>query len=243
MFGWLKKISPAPSYGHPDAQWFAEASGENIYTPDIWVLRRYHFQLLFVYGTQMQGHPQHELINDYGAYAATAYTDGQFTLWKKRLGRESYPVALEGSEYLPDGHKASGYRCPEWALPPHTRVQGEIYAIKTQQLINLDKHYQNTLEFKRKRVPLLIPYRKLHKIDTQGEPGGIQEFINQQFDIHDKVVTTENAIKTIRAWMYIGISEYWTSQSNHLFSPVQVYTPRLGWLGDYYAFTRAEYDK
>jgi len=242
MFGWLKKQSPAPSYGHPDAQWFAEASGENIYTPDIWILRRYEFQLLFVYGTQMQGHPQHELINAHGAYAATAYTDDRFTLWKKRLGRESYPVALEGSEYLSDGHKAAGYKCPGWALPPHTRVQGEIYAIETQQMIALDKHYQNTLEFKRKRVPLLIPYRILNKIEGSGTPG-IQSFINEQFDIKQQVVTTENKVKMVRAWMYIGLPEFWTSQSNHLFSPVQVYTPRLGWLGDYYSFTRAEYDK
>lgn len=232
MLGWLKNTASKITNTHrPDAQWIAEASSQNPLTPDAWVLSRFQYQLLFVYGTQMRGHPQHELVMNHGAYAATAYTDGKFSLWKKRLGHESYPIALEGS----------GWRRPDWARPPHERVQGELYAIQTQQLIELDKHFQNTLEFKRKRVPLVLPYRELFTVP--GTP--LQQAIDASLglDTKDQVVTTETKVHLVKAWMYIGCSEYWDEQLEHMFAPVAIYQPKIGWLGDYYSFTRTEYDK
>lgn len=244
MLGWLKQTATAITRPHrPDAQWIAEASQLYPNTPDLWWLSRRHFQLLFVYGTQMRGHPQHELVMNYGAYAATTYTDGKFSLWKKRLGKESFPIALEDSTPLPDGHLAAGWKPPTWSLPPRARVQGELYALETPQMYALDKHYENTLEFKRKRVPLIIPYHKLYRIpyensDTQKQ---IAEAIGTDFK--DQVVTSESCVELVRAWVYIGKSDYWTNQSDHLFSPGNTFRSRKGWLGDYYAFTKEEYSK
>lgn len=242
MFGWLKQTATAISRPHrPDAQWIAEASQLYPNTPDLWWLGKRHLQLIFVYGTQMRGHPQHELIDQHSVYAATTYTDGKFSLWKKKLGKESFPIAIEGSTPLPDGHLAAGWKPPTWALPPRARIQGELYAIDTQQLIALDKHYQNTLEFQRKRVPLVIPYKKLYRIPGSAMQQQIAEQMGGRFK--DEVVTSENDVATVKAWMYIGKSEYWTDQSDHLFSPGNTFRSRVGWLGDYYAFTKEEYSK
>lgn len=233
MRGWLKntaeKLHMLPH--QPDAEWIASASQVHPLTPDLVWLTRRHFQLLFVYGTQMRGHPQHELVMEHGAYAATTYTDGKFSLWKKRLGKESFPIALENS----------GWRRPDWNVPPFGRVQGELYAISTEQLIALDKHYQNTLEFQRKRVPLVLPYRKLFKI-----PGTeIQRHIEESLGIEPKssVVTTQPGVQLVKAHMYIGRSDYWDNQLEYMFSSAPLHQPRLGWLGDYYVFTKEEYSR
>jgi gamma-glutamylcyclotransferase (GGCT)/AIG2-like uncharacterized protein YtfP len=235
MLGWLKTNTARvfQATHHPDAQWFAEAAHTNALTPDLWVLQRYDFQLIFVYGTQMSGHPQHELVMEHGAYAAAAYTAQQYTLWKKRLGRSSFPIALQGS----------GWRTPDWRTPPLARVQGELYAIEAKQLLELDKHFQNTLEFDRKRIPLLIPY---HELVRAFKPRtGMQQFIEDSLRIPNghHLVTADTKVKLVKAWTYIGKSDFWTDQLAHYFHPVNTYTPRYGWLGDYYAFTRSEYGK
>lgn len=230
MLGWLKnKVSP--SFHQPDADWIANASQTCPHTPDLWWLERRKHQLLFVYGTQMRGHPQHELVMNHGAYAAATYTEGKFTLWKKQLGKESFPIALQGS----------GWRVPDWKKPPHSRVQGELYAIETAQLIELDKHYQNTLEFDRQRVPLVLPYRNLHRIPGTELQRQIEESLGME--ARDQVVTTETKTQLVNAWMYIGKPEYWDDQLSHFFSPVTTYTPRVAWLGDYASFTKEEYAK
>lgn len=229
MFGWLKQ--PTTSQ---EAEFIRTITDKNPLTPDIWTLEQYHFQKLFVYGTNMRGHPQHELAIEYGAYGACAYTDEHFTAWKKRLGKESFPIALKGS----------GWRKPDWARPPMARVQGELYIIETQQLIKLDKHFQNTLEFQRKRVPVIIPYYDLYRIsDNSLYPHSIKTKINESLGIDEQVVTTERSAKVIKAWMYIGKSEFWDDQLAHYFQPLPVYQSRIGWLGDYYAFNKDEYDK
>lgn len=232
MLGWLKQTATALVRPHqPDAEWLGEASRMYPNTPDLVWLSRRPFHLLFVYGTQMRGHPQHELVMEHGAYMATTYTDEKFSLWKKRLGKESFPIALENS----------GWRKPDWATPTHSRVQGELYAIEWEQLVELDKHFQNTLEFERKRIPLVLPYRNLYKIP--GTP--LQQAIEWSLKIppKDTVVTGAVAVQTMRAWMYIGQSAYWDDQLAHMFTPVQTYKPKLGWLGDYYAFTKEDYVK
>jgi gamma-glutamylcyclotransferase (GGCT)/AIG2-like uncharacterized protein YtfP len=243
--GWLKnplaKLPLGSGKKQPDAKWIAEASQAHPNTPDlVWITRK-PFHLLFVYGTQMRGHPQHELVMEHGAYMATAYTDGKFCVWKKRLGKESYPIALDNSTHLQEGHLAAGWKRPDWAMPPRNRVQGELYAIEVNQLIALDRHFQNTLEFRRLRVPMLLPYRNLYKIPETP----LQKHIDASLGIppKDQVVTQSVEIQTLKAWMYIGKSEYWSGKEDHMFSPVNVYRPRLAWLGDYYAFTKEDYSK
>lgn len=227
MLGLLKKI--IPSRHGPDAQWIAEASQVYPNTPDLTWLSRRPFHLLFVYGSQMRGHPQHELVIEHGAYSATAYTDGKFSMWKKRLGKASFPIALEGS----------GWRRPDWDVPKHARVQGELYALKWEQLLELDKHFQNTLEFERKRIPLLIPYHKLYSIP--GTPLQLQIEESLGMPHKNSVVTTEKQVENVRAWVYIGKPEFWDDQLEHYFAPVDVFRSRVGWINDYYAFTKEEY--
>lgn len=231
MLGWFKDNTARIMRNEqkPDAEFFSGAIAKSQFTPDIATLSRREFQLIFVYGTQMRGHPEHELVIAHGAYLATAYTGQRYTLWKKRLGEASFPIALTGV----------GWSRPDWARPTPSFVQGELYAIPTAQLIELDKHYQNTLEFERKRMLMTIPYRKLYRVcspDTQAA-------IDKYFGIESAVVTTQTSVEIVKAWMYIGKPDHWDDQLGHFFNPVDRYHPRLAWLGDYFAFTQREYGK
>lgn len=235
MLGWLKtNVLPSKKL-EPNAEWMAEAIISNPNTPDIWTINGYQYQFVFVYGTQQRGHPQHELINSTGAFAATAYTDKKFNLWRRELGRESFPIAMEESNW----HK------PDFRKAARERVQGELYAVPTATLISLDKHYQNTLEFQRKRVPVLIPYRHLYQIPGCEVASEVQRKISEKTGapLPPQVVTTEMGVKLVKAWMYIGRNEYWDDQLSHFFSPTAVYQSRIGWLGDYQAFTQQDYGK
>lgn len=237
MFGWLKtNVQKITNGVHrvdgPDLEWMAQSLTVCPLTPDVWVLGQYEYQLIFLYGTMQRGHPQHQLVSSLGAFAATTYTDDKFTLWKKRLGHESYPIALEGS----------GWKRPAWNEPPRSRVQGELYAIPRAMLYELDKHYQNTLEFERVRVPLVLPYKELYEI-VGGTP--FQQQINDRLKIPQAkaTVSSEIGVKLVRAWMYIGKPDYWNDQLGHHFTPVGHYHSRVGWLGDYSAFTKEDYVK
>jgi gamma-glutamylcyclotransferase (GGCT)/AIG2-like uncharacterized protein YtfP len=213
----------------PDAQWMGEAIKQYPNTPDVWILGSYEYQLVFVYGSQMRGHPQHELMNNEGAFAATAYTDNRFELWRKELGSATFPIALAKSNWSK----------PDWNRASPQRVQGELYAVSTPQLIRLDNHFQNTLEFRRKRVPLVVPYRHLFEVDGRTD---IQRKIAEitGAKLVPEVVQTDVNVQMVKAWMYIGDSKYWGQQLSHFFQPAPVYQSRVSWLGDYTAFTRTD---
>lgn len=237
MFGWLKTTAEKLTNGlhridGPDMEWIAQAMSVYPLTPDVWVLGQYEYQLVFVYGCSQRGHPQHDLVSSLGAFAATTYTDDKFTLWKKRLGRESYPIALQGS----------GWKRPDWNETPRARVQGELYAVPRSAIYELDNHYQNTLEFQRIRVPMVIPYKELYEI-VGGTP--MQQQINQVLGLPPQraTVSSETGVKLVRAWMYVGKPQYWDDQLAHHFIPTQLYHSRVGWLGDYVAFTKEDYVK
>lgn len=237
MFGFLKNtaqkmINGVQRVDGPDNEWIKGSMSEHPLTPDVWVLGQFEYQLVFMYGTSQRGHAQHDLVSSLGAFAATTYTDDRFTLWKKRLGTESYPIALQ----------SSGWKRPDWNTPAKARVQGELYAVPRSTIYELDKHYRNTLWFERVRVPLVLPYKELYEI-VGGTP--IQQKIHEALGRPAlmREVTSEIGIKLVRAWMYIGKPDYWDDQLGHHFTPVKQYHSRVGWLGDYVAFTKEDYVK
>jgi hypothetical protein len=180
------------------------------FTPDIWKLEKYEYQLLFLCDDLMSRHPNHELIKDYivPELAVPAFTaEGWWSLWRTKNGKDSYSIPLVNN----------------LRRVMSRRILGQIVAIRPYMFIDLDKLKVNGVLFKRIRSSFLVPYRK--KIDTR-----IGEMITDEFT------------QLIRAWMYVGVSEYWNKElSDYSFRLVRNYEPRKRdgswWPGSYYYFS------
>jgi gamma-glutamylcyclotransferase (GGCT)/AIG2-like uncharacterized protein YtfP len=131
----------------PSAEWFEEADREVDFTPDMWNMERRQFQLLFVYDEMMNGHRQHNLISEHSVGVATAFSQEKFILWRKNLGKESYPIPLT----------------KRYTSVPPARIKGELYAVSSPQYKELDKYKVNGVHFIRVRMNVDIPYRQLVK--------------------------------------------------------------------------------
>ena len=118
-------------------------------------------------------------------------------------------------------------------------IRGELYAMRPEQIITIDKHKQNGVQFNRERIQLRIPYH-IQKKDW------------------DK--TVQLAELKVSAWMYIGNLDYWGSIlnkgikikskvsgisricGNAVFSSIKTFIPHNPLLEEYYYFTPLEYD-
>lgn len=188
-------------------------------TPDIWKLEQYHRQLIFVCDDMMKGNKNHSLIAEASAsgddpFHPTCYTLKPFTLWKKDLGTESFPVAME------DGYEPTGFL--RWPAEP-ARIRGELYAIRPYQFIKLDIHRQNGVQFRRIRTAITLPYNQVKYTQKRPLPKIAGEYI-----------------ETIQAWMYVGVPEYWDNLLGGVFNtkPVDLFEhdkPRT-WIDKYYKF-------
>jgi hypothetical protein len=198
------------------------------YTPDSIWLETHQWVFLFLYDELQRSRSKYDMIKEDSVFMYTAFTEERdYVLWKKRLGEESFPIALRGADKLFTGSGITSR--PIWKMPsgdigPATlgRVKGEIHAIRPDRFWKaLDKHYLNGVEFQRERVSVLIPY----------SVGG------------------ERFLKKRRAHMYVGIKDYWSKQLDGglLFKTVNIYAPKTKWvdgteMGMYYQYGRLEYE-
>ena len=212
----------------------AEVQDFTQYTPDhIW-LEKHEWVLLFVYDDLMTNRPRYDWLKDQSFFCGRAFTeDKDYALWKKKLGEFTIPIPLKGADRLykgpgitsvPLSKMDSNKICP--GILGH--IKGEVHAIRPQLLWNkLDRHYENRLEFTRKRIKLLVPYRV--------QNGGVG-------------VDHNEFVKVIKAWMYVGNKDYWNSQLDGglLYTPVGAYVPNTSnidghELSFYYYYSRLEY--
>lgn len=122
-----------------------------------------------------------------------------------------------------------------WAVPlldseikaPQTPIRGELHAITPSlRFCELDTARENGVIFYRERVHLVMPYQ----VEAWYKEGGMQR--------------SEVRYQNIRAWMYIGMPDYWLPKIDEdffLFDPVRVYEPKNPELQPYYSFNKLEY--
>lgn len=176
------------------------AAHDHVNTPDYSILQQCKYQLLFVYNEFQKGCREHEGFMDFDAKpCGQAFTvDDHFTVWKKNLGKESFPIALVGDRkasetwYTSSRRLSNGVNRAYIRVAPKARIKGEVYAVRPYQYLELDKYYENTVQFDRVRVKLVMPYTRIeadHKTFT--------------------IVKTHTS-HIIRAWMYMGRSDYWS---------------------------------
>ena len=117
------------------------------FTPDIAVIQQKRSQILFVCDELQKHHPGFELIKEHSASLGGAFTKDQFVMYKRKLGLESYAVALDN----PFFQAQKGI------------IRGELYAVLPMRYIELDTHYQNGVVFERRRVTVKIPHLHIGK--------------------------------------------------------------------------------
>ena len=126
------------------------AKSETKYTPDILFLEQYDFQLIFVYDEFRRNHRHNQKLGL--DFICNAFTKDYFSLWKKKLGRETSAIMLES----------------RFNTVPSYPVQGEIYKIRPQQFLELDTMKENGVCFYRKRITLDVPYRTVKWTKERG---------------------------------------------------------------------------
>jgi hypothetical protein len=121
-------------------------------TPDWYALETKRSCLLFVADEMMRGYAAHrllpqEMVQRYGY----AYTIGKFSMFKKMLGKRTYPVIFPEVEGMVG-------RIARAELAP---IMGELYIVKPSLIKELDKYKENGRVHHRIRVQLDIPYRQV----------------------------------------------------------------------------------
>lgn len=186
------------------------------YPEDYCKLEQYMFQLVFVADEMMKGKKHHSFISEYAHHPEplhpSVYTSSPFHFFFKDLGHgHSYPFALP-SDFKPDGW-LRGREDPG-------RIRGELWAVRPRAFISLDIHKQVGVQFRRERIRITYPTTPIAWSNGRPLP---------------KILP--DVVKTIEAWMYIGIPEYWKDQIGGIFqNQMQRYEhlPKKIWIDQFY---------
>lgn len=215
-----------------EVNWLTESV---IHSPDLSKLEQYEFQLLFCPDDTQRGYPQYPLIED-SAFVCTGYTQKMFNYWQQRDG--SLPIPMEAG----DNPIRSRF------FPPPLKVKGELHAIRPYQFRDLDNYKDNLIQFERKRVRLLIPYREVLNLPEPSNGNtrdGIVQPLPLQLMGKQGVLSPYEKVHTVKAWMYVGRPDYWSDIldagfNSHPFKPVQSHVSRRAWLKEYYSYPKRE---
>lgn len=180
------------------------------YTPDHLWLERHEWCLLFVYDEMQLNRRKYDLIREDSVNLGKAFTCPNWNMFKKKLGDETFPIALY-----------------DMNLAPKCRIKGELHAIRPHLFWEvLDKKYFNGIEFRRERVKLIRPYH----LQEKGVTIDHNEFIAET-RAHMYVGINEYWLDQIDAgYLYSPVKT---------FSPkVKLADGHI--LGDYYCYSRLE---
>lgn len=193
------------------------------YTPDYCRLAQHTSHLFFIHDDMMQLQTNHDMVKE-GSLSgfrplAYGYTTKKMSFIKKELGLKSFPVALS----LRNTDDLPLYMTDEY------RIRGEIYAIRPHQIVKLDTHRQNGVQFKRIPVNINVGYRKLLGwYDANGSTKYNHHLANEE-------------MLTVSCQMYVGREEYWKDQllaGFFDFKPIDIIQEDRLWLKEYYQYSR-----
>lgn len=219
-------------YDIPSPSWFKSVKEQSIRTPDIAKLEEYEYQLLFSCDETQTKQPKHNLIED-GDYICPAFTQVSYNYW------------LPDTPFMPAvPMEAMGYGVYVMPnAPPSAKIKGQLHKIRPYQFINLDNYKENGVQFSRKRVKLIVPFRAVKVLrDPATVPLDMEEMDILRGNPHvangnvPSIYATKETVVIIKAWMYIGIPEYWDKLISAFdYKSVQTYTAKnRAWCQQYY---------
>jgi len=189
------------------------------YTPDVATLERRTHWLLFVPDQMMSRHHSNVKLGS-SVKMLEALTEDNFSFWKQRRG--------DFTQAIPLGEA--------FKTVPFNPIKGEVFLVKSQKFFELDTERRNGVEFERKRIKLKVPYRRVSSKDF---------FIKEKDKYEWALANTPYHEGQLNAWMYVGISNYWSPllDGGYMFTPVKSFIPHNKRLTQYYYFTIGEYDQ
>lgn len=225
-------LAPGSSYGYdlPPKAWFDYARMSASRTPDIAKLEEYEFQLLFACDETQIGHNKYDLIKD-GCVVCPGFTQSSFNYWDSE------------TPFIPAVPLKSTSTYNITGFPPNAKIKGQLHAIRPYQFISLDNYKENGVQFQRERVKLIVPYRAVKWLrDPAVAPLDMEPITIEQGNPYiadgnvPSIYTTKEMVVIIRAWMYIGIPEYWDKLiTNFDYGSVQTYIAKnRQWCHKYY---------
>lgn len=180
------------------------------FTPDIGKLEEHQWQLFFIYDNMKQEHQDYSKIkeNSYSFEMPIGFTQDKFVMFKRCMGLATYPFILQN----------------KWMTVPNCRVKGELHYIETGRIPELDTMRQNGVEYKRRKIKILLPYHVNKPVFTQ-------------------------AFYVIKAWTYVGISEFWEEDIADIdrdfnvkpYASVGTFQANRVDIGRYYSFEKKDY--
>lgn len=187
------------------------------FTPDIAKLQKYKKQLLFVTDEWMDDRRSSFVLDGLSDCEGVAFTQDHYLFLTKAT--DGTPIAIPD----PDGFK----------------IKGEVHSMEGEAFIKLDKLKLNRVQFIRKRVDLIFPYRDQGTIDngTFSDDG----FLLPDLLAGKKSWIGPEKVCLLEAWMYIGHPDYWMDQIHeqpYMFNQVPTFEPKKDkqWLSEYYKF-------
>lgn len=240
MLNWFRK-NPVANVSPPPLPSVKQTllSRPSLFTPDYPILDRYPECLLFVADEWMKDRRQNFVLDNEGAIRhGKAFTFKQF----------SYRTFDGSSAYAPEHINVA---LPN---PDGLKIMGEVVSISPRTFLKLDKLRMNRVQFLRQRVLLAMPY--------YDGPIVFENTIDERRPIHNdygvgidwihgrfpkghplagkKCWMGPEKIAYIRAWMYVGIREYWQRFKDQpfLFSAIPRFKPKKNrwWLPEYFKY-------
>lgn len=180
-------------------------------TPDYGMLELQQAVNIFVCDEMMQRHHKHSMLGE-PEFLGVAFTMHKFSMWKKKLGKASFPIPLEGTKDL---------------LAPPYRIRGELYAIRPKCILDIDKDKINGVLFQRKRVKLVLPHHSVVK--------------TKMSDVVI-TTSVKHVLLSAWMYVGISERWEPDLDGGYLYSPVKHYKFHNNPLGNYYQFTTLEYN-
>lgn len=228
----VRKVVPTYGYDVTTAQaMLTQALEDTKFTPDVSTLEEYEWQLYFAPDETKKDHLKHDLIGSDRQYKFPGFTQQNYHYWA-HAAPFLPPIPLVPAapvNLLP-------------FFPPVAKIKGEVYAIRPQRFLELDKYKQNGVEYQRQRIRLIVPYRKVlwlkdHNLDPSF---GVQDVFSRSRYTGNSTKTSEEYVAIIRAWMYIGKPEFWDPLiSAYDYTSVETfYAKSRRWCEQYYNIRR-----
>lgn len=193
----------------------------NRWTPDISRLEKYKTQRLFICDEYMSDRRQHFVIEDDVVQQdgrpcrVVAFTEGRFNFLLKNGTALPFPTE--------DGKQ----------------IKGELMNVTSGAFKKLDKLKQNGVQFYRKRVPIVDPYRPYGVVNNGS-------FTEDGIELPPalegkKYWLGQEHLHTHSAWMYFPKPEYWDYQlkrAPQMFDRIPSFEPKKEktWLSEYYKY-------
>lgn len=242
----VRKVLPTYGYTSPDRASLHQVLEATKFTPDISQLELYEWQLFFAPDEMKRDHPRHDILGAEREFKFPAFTQKKYHFWQ------------HAAPFLPNVPMEAETNAVPF-FPPIAMIKGEVYAIRPQRFLELDRYKQNTVEFQRHRVRLVVPYRRvkfvkepwihhdfhgesydhrLHAFSPTGGMASMNSFTSKYTG--SSVITEEEKVAIVRAWMYIGKPEFWDPLINaYDYTPVESFKSKnRRWLTEYYNIRR-----